>query len=59
MQLSLLQAQAMIGTPQFPGSPIFGMKNLPTKISYRFTKLAKKIQNEFKDFDEERQKLIE
>ena len=53
MQLSLLQAQQIIS------SPIFGLKTLPTKVSYRFGKLATKIQAELKDFDKARQELIE
>lgn len=52
MQLTLLQAQQIIQ------SPVFGIKTLPTKTSYRFAKLAKKIQAELKDFDEARQTLI-
>jgi hypothetical protein len=48
-----MQAQQVIG------SPVFGIKTLPTKISYRFGKLAKKIQAELKELDEARQKLIE
>ena len=52
MQLTLLQAQQIIQ------SPLFGINTLPTKIAYRFTKLARRIQGELKGFDEARQKLI-
>lgn len=52
MKVSLAQLQT-IGM-----SPIFGMK-MPAATSYKFSKLAKVLQEEMKTFDEERKKLIE
>ena len=52
MQITLSQAQQILA------SPIFG-KLLPVKVSFKFTKLAKVINEEMKLVDIERAKLIE